>query len=809
MTSKASPRLTYADAGVDIDAGNALVERIKPLVRATRRRGADAEIGGFGGLFDLKAAGFRRSRAGRRQRRRRHQGQDRDRERHPRHDRHRPRRHVRQRLVVQGAEPLFFLDYFATGKLDPAIGAAIVTGIAARLRRSRLRADRRRDRRNAGPLRQRRLRSRRLRRRRGRARRRCCRARDLQAGDVAVRPAVLGRPFQRLFAGAPDRRARRPDLGRRPRRSRRRRSLAEALLEPTRLYVQAAAGDARKAADGMQALAHITGGGFPDNLPRVLPEGAGGACSISPPSRRRRCSPGCGRPAASPKREMLRTFNCGIGMVVFAAAEAADAAIAALAADGLAPMPIGKADRRATAPRVDHARDGSRCERPAAGSPRSFPGAAPTWRRWSRRRGRRISRPRSRSCCPTSPARPASISPARRASSTEVVEYKAVRRPRRRSRRALQATLEAHRIEFVCLAGFMRVLDAVVRRALARAHAQHPPVAAAGPARPAHARARARRRREGARLHRPFRRARSSTPARSSPRRAVPVLPDDDAETLGGAGAGRGAPALSARGRRSRGEACARRQAGGGANATLAARRAAPRGGRCGWRRCGFVTELSDGWGGSYSRSGQGAAGRQAAGQDGRQEGEEDGVRNGRRRRRAAGSARIARAVHQPRAVLAGVQPPGAGGSGQPQPSAARAAALPVDLGQQSRRILHGPRRRPGRPGARRRDGDLRRRPHAGRAARAHRRAGRRARRRAAGALARAARRARRGGDRHLRRRRALGPRPPMAGGLFPSPRLPGADAAGHRPGASRSRSSPTSASPWRSSSRATPTTER
>ena len=59
MTSKASSRLTYADAGVDVDAGNAMVERIKPLVRATRRPGADAEIGGFGGLFDLKAAGFR------------------------------------------------------------------------------------------------------------------------------------------------------------------------------------------------------------------------------------------------------------------------------------------------------------------------------------------------------------------------------------------------------------------------------------------------------------------------------------------------------------------------------------------------------------------------------------------------------------------------------------------------------------------------------------------------------------------------------------------------------------------------------
>ncbi len=153
MTSKASPRLTYADAGVDIDAGNAMVERIKPLVRATRRPGADAEIGGFGGLFDLKAAGFRdpvlvaaNDGVGTKVKIAIESGildtigidlvamcvND---------------------IVVQGAEPLFFLDYFATGKLDPAIGAAIVAGIAQRLRRIGLRADRRRDGGNAGPLR--------------------------------------------------------------------------------------------------------------------------------------------------------------------------------------------------------------------------------------------------------------------------------------------------------------------------------------------------------------------------------------------------------------------------------------------------------------------------------------------------------------------------------------------------------------------------------------------------------------------------------------------------------------------------------
>ena len=124
------PGAAYADAGVDIDAGNALVEAIKPLVRATRRPGADGEIGGFGGLFDLKAAGYRdpvlvaaTDGVGTKLKVAIETGildtvgidlvamcvND---------------------LVVQGAEPLFFLDYFATGKLDPAAGARIVAGIA-------------------------------------------------------------------------------------------------------------------------------------------------------------------------------------------------------------------------------------------------------------------------------------------------------------------------------------------------------------------------------------------------------------------------------------------------------------------------------------------------------------------------------------------------------------------------------------------------------------------------------------------------------------------------------------------------------
>src|ERR1700731_400426 len=128
--------LTYADSGVDIDAGNRLVDLIKPMVRATARTGADAEIGGFGGLFDLKAAGFKdpvlvaaTDGVGTKVKIAIEAGL-----------------HgnigidlvamLVNDLVVQGAEPLFFLDYFACGKLDPAAAAAIVAGIAEGCRES-------------------------------------------------------------------------------------------------------------------------------------------------------------------------------------------------------------------------------------------------------------------------------------------------------------------------------------------------------------------------------------------------------------------------------------------------------------------------------------------------------------------------------------------------------------------------------------------------------------------------------------------------------------------------------------------------
>ncbi|MCX7900282.1 MAG: phosphoribosylformylglycinamidine cyclo-ligase, partial [Methylocystis sp.] len=122
--------LTYADAGVDIDAGNRLVDMIRPAVRATRRRGADGEIGGFGGVFDIKAAGFKdpllvaaNDGVGTKVKIAIESGL-----------------HATigvdlvamcvNDLVVQGAEPLFFLDYYATGKLEPEAAASVVAGIA-------------------------------------------------------------------------------------------------------------------------------------------------------------------------------------------------------------------------------------------------------------------------------------------------------------------------------------------------------------------------------------------------------------------------------------------------------------------------------------------------------------------------------------------------------------------------------------------------------------------------------------------------------------------------------------------------------
>ena len=322
--------LTYADAGVDIDAGNAMVEEIKPLVRATRRPGADAEIGGFGGLFDLKAAGFSdpilvaaNDGVGTKVKIAIETGIH----------------HTIgidlvamcvNDLIVQGAEPLFFLDYYATGKLEPAVGAAIVKGIAEGCVQSG-----------------------------------CA----LIGGETAEMPGLYAKGDYDLagFAvGAAERGTLLPKPGiavgdrliglpssgvhsngfslvRRiveksglawdaPAPFAPTKSLGAALLEPTRLYVKPML-QALKATSSIKAMAHITGGGFPDNIPRVLPDGVGVRVDLSaikvPSVFGWLASVG-----GVAQDEMLRTFNCGIGMIVVAEAGKADEAMAALRATG-------------------------------------------------------------------------------------------------------------------------------------------------------------------------------------------------------------------------------------------------------------------------------------------------------------------------------------------------------------------------------------------------------------------------------------------------------------------------------------------
>jgi phosphoribosylaminoimidazole synthetase len=329
--------LTYADAGVDIDAGNALVERIKPIVRSTRRPGADAEIGGFGGIFDLKAAGFSdpllvaaNDGVGTKLRVAIEAG---------RHDTigiDLVAMCVND-LVVQGAEPLFFLDYFATGKLDPEQGAAIVAGIAEGCRQGGcaliggetaempgMYAEKDYDLAGfaVGAV----------------ERGQLLPTDDIVEGDVILGLASSGLHsngfslVRRIVEKSGLRWTDKAPFARE-------KTLAEALLEPTRIYVKPVL-HAVRGTHGIKALAHITGGGFPDNLPRVLPHDYAaeldlGAIDVPPVLS---WLAGTGGVADS---EMLRTFNCGVGMVAVVAAGQAAQVAAVLKQAGETVMPIG------------------------------------------------------------------------------------------------------------------------------------------------------------------------------------------------------------------------------------------------------------------------------------------------------------------------------------------------------------------------------------------------------------------------------------------------------------------------------------
>jgi len=338
MTEKHENGLTYAQAGVDIDAGNAMVDQIKPLVRATRRPGADAEIGGFGGLFDLKAAGFRdpilvaaNDGVGTKVKIAIDTG-------------------IHDTIgidlvamcvndiVVQGAEPLFFLDYFATGKLSPEVGVAIVKGIADGCRQAGcaliggetaempgLYAKGDYDLAGFAV---------------GAAERGTLLPKAVKAGDVLIglpSSGVHSNGFS-LVRRIVERSGLAWDA---PAPFASGKSLARALLEPTRIYVKSLL-KVLKAGEGINALCHITGGGFPDNIPRVLPDGIGvrldlGAIPVPPVFGWLARTGGVAEP------EMLRTFNCGVGMIVVADAAQVEAVMGRLRDAGESPVRIGEA----------------------------------------------------------------------------------------------------------------------------------------------------------------------------------------------------------------------------------------------------------------------------------------------------------------------------------------------------------------------------------------------------------------------------------------------------------------------------------
>jgi phosphoribosylformylglycinamidine cyclo-ligase len=328
--------LTYRDAGVNIDAGEALVARIAPAAASTDRPGAMGGLGGFGGLFDLKAAGFRdpvlvaaTDGVGTKLRiaidtgRLAGVGQD-------------LVAMCVNDLVCQGAEPLFFLDYFATGALRPEAAAAVIEGVAEGCRMAN-----------------------------------CA----LIGGETAEMPGFYAAgdfDIAGFAVGAAERGALLPKPAREgdaliglassgvhsngyslvrriveesglawdaPAPFGGAASLGEALLAPTRIYVPAALALARRGA--ALALAHITGGGLTENLPRALPEGLGAEIDLSAWAR----PPLFGwlsEVGGVAEAEMLRTFNCGIGMIAVVPPERVEEAVDIAAEAGERAFPIGR-----------------------------------------------------------------------------------------------------------------------------------------------------------------------------------------------------------------------------------------------------------------------------------------------------------------------------------------------------------------------------------------------------------------------------------------------------------------------------------
>ncbi|MDJ1015108.1 MAG: phosphoribosylformylglycinamidine cyclo-ligase [Paracoccaceae bacterium] len=327
--------LTYAEAGVDIDAGNALVDRIKPAAASTDRPGTMAGLGGFGALFDLKAAGFTdpvlvaaTDGVGTKLKIAIETG------------------HVGgvgidlvamcvNDLVCQGAEPLFFLDYFATGKLEVEHAAQVIEGIAAGCRAAGaaliggetaempgMYAEGDFDLAGFAV---------------GAMERGAFLPRDVAEGDVLLGVASRGvhsngyslvRRIVEVSGLAWEAEA--PFGGG---------ALGAVLLAPTRVYVKGAL--AAIGTGGVRGLAHITGGGLTENVPRMLPDGLGAEIDLSAWEFPQvfRWLAGQGGVAEA---EMLKTFNCGVGMVAAVAPESAASVAEALAGGGDAVFEIGR-----------------------------------------------------------------------------------------------------------------------------------------------------------------------------------------------------------------------------------------------------------------------------------------------------------------------------------------------------------------------------------------------------------------------------------------------------------------------------------
>ncbi len=331
--------LTYADAGVSIAAGNALVKAIAPLAQATARPGANADIGGFGGFFDLKAAGYAdpllvaaNDGVGTKLKLAidtgKHGGVGIDLVAMCAND-----------LIVQGAEPLFFLDYYATGRLDNDIAQAVVASIAEGCRIAGcaliggetaempgMYADGDYDLAGfcVGAV----------------ERERALTGNRILPGDVLLGLASSGvhsngfSLVRKLIAANGwklDRPARfDPD-----------RLLGDALLEPTRIYVKGLLPPI--CAGLISGLAHITGGGLLENIPRMLPDGCHALVDAgSWPLPRLFAFLQAG--GAIEPAEMARTFNCGIGMVAAAAENDVGEVIAALEASGETVFTIGRVE---------------------------------------------------------------------------------------------------------------------------------------------------------------------------------------------------------------------------------------------------------------------------------------------------------------------------------------------------------------------------------------------------------------------------------------------------------------------------------